>query len=301
MNYIGPLGPAIAISRSVRERLGSRTLGWNRNTMWKRTLSACCAAVLLVTSAAYAQDRATLTLRSGERVSGQLVDLGGIGYTVGVNGIERQIPQNDVSVIDFTGGTMSDADWAKFSGTSQVVLRSGQTFDGSLYDISGTTPLKLTIRTSTGERQVASSDVARIVMSRPEAAVGTSGTNPAVTATASASDPITVQANQPWTATGITVRKGQTVTLSTSGEIQLSANVNDVAGPGGSKTGRTAANAPFPKAPAGALIGRIGPNGGIFSIGASTSFVMPADGVLFLGINDDSFADNRGNFQVVIG
>ena len=74
--------------------------------MLKRTvLSAFCAAALLFTGAAYAQDSATLTLRSGEKVSGQLIDLGGVGYTIRVNGNERQIPQNDVSVIDFTGGT----------------------------------------------------------------------------------------------------------------------------------------------------------------------------------------------------
>ena len=64
----------------------------------------------------YAQSSATLTLRSGEKVSGDLVDLGGVGYTIRVNGNERQIAQNDVAVIDFTGGTMSDADWAKFIG-----------------------------------------------------------------------------------------------------------------------------------------------------------------------------------------
>jgi hypothetical protein len=74
---------------------------------------------MLVTGVAYAQDRATLTLRSGEKVSGQLVDLGGVGYTIRVGGSERQIAQNDVAVIDFTGATMTDADWAKFTGTSQ--------------------------------------------------------------------------------------------------------------------------------------------------------------------------------------
>ena len=35
------------------------------------------------------------------------------GFTIRVNGTERQIPANDVAVIDFTGGTMSDADWAR--------------------------------------------------------------------------------------------------------------------------------------------------------------------------------------------
>src|SRR5688572_32019514 len=130
-----------------------------RKTMVKRTvLSVFCAAALLFTGAAYAQDSATLTLRSGEKVSGQLVDLGGVGYTVRVGGTERHIPQNDVSVIDFTG-SLTDADWTSFTGTSKVVLRNGQTFDGSLYDIGGTSPLRLTIRTANGEREVASNEV----------------------------------------------------------------------------------------------------------------------------------------------
>ena len=41
---------------------------------------------------------------------------------------------------------MRDADWAKFTGPSVVVLRNGQTINGSLYDIGGASPLKLTIR-----------------------------------------------------------------------------------------------------------------------------------------------------------
>ena len=60
---------------------------------------------------------------------------------------ERNIPQNDVAVIDFTGGTMTDADWAKFSGGTQIVLRNGQSLDGQLIDIGGTNPLRLSIRT----------------------------------------------------------------------------------------------------------------------------------------------------------
>src|SRR5215207_3960331 len=117
-----------------------------RKTMLKRTvLSAFCATALFVTGAAYAQESATLTLRNGDKVSGQLMDLGGVGFTVSVNGTERHIAQNDVAVIDFTGGAMSDADWAAFTGTSKVILRNGQSFDGSLYDIGGSSPLRLTI------------------------------------------------------------------------------------------------------------------------------------------------------------
>ncbi len=267
--------------------------------MLKRTvLSAFCATALMFTGAVYAQDSATLTLRSGEKISGQLVDLGGVGYTVRVNGTERQIPQNDVSVIDFSGGTMSDADWAKFTGTSQIVMRNGQTMDGSLYDIGGTSPLRLTIRTGNGEREIASNEVARIVFSRPANAVAAT-TGAAIADTASVAGAVTVQANQPWTTTGVTVKKGQRINLATTGQVQLSDDANDVADANGAKNGRMATGGAL-RVPAGALIGKIGPNGTPFGVGGQTSIVAPAAGVLFLGVNDDGFGDNKGNYQVVI-
>ena len=231
--------------------------------MLKRTvLSAFCAAALFVTGAAYAQESATLTLRNGDKVSGQLVDLGGVGYTVTVNGTERHIAQNDVAVIDFAGGSMSDADWAAFNGTSKVMLRNGQSFDGSLYDIGGSSPLRLTIRTANGEREVSSNEVSRIVMSRPDnIAVATSGST-GIANTPSVAGAITVNANQPWTSTGISVKKGQRINLVTTGEVQLSDDTNDIANANGAKSGRTIANGLIKNGPAGALIGSdwISPN-----------------------------------------
>jgi hypothetical protein len=266
--------------------------------MLKRTvLSAFCAAAMLVTGVAYAQSSATLTLRSGEKVSGELVDLGGRGYTVKVSGADRQISQNDVAVIDFTGGTMNDADWAKFTGTTQVVLRNGQTIDGQLYDIAGRNPLRLTIKTAGGDRELSSNEVSRIVIARPENT--TTGTTGAATPGA-VPGAITVNGNQPWTSTGITVRRGQRLNFTTSGEVQLSPDANDVATADGAKTPRYAPNAPLRNVLAGALIGRIGPNGPAFAIGNQTTIVAPAAGILFLGVNDDGFTDNQGSFQVVV-
>jgi hypothetical protein len=59
----------------------------------------------------------------------------------------------------------------------------------------------------------------------------------------------------------------------------------------------------------GALIGRVGgvargrgaSGGQVFQIGDQTSVVMPADGTLYLGVNDSGLDDNRGNFSVRIG
>ena len=109
-----------------------------------------------------------------------------------------------------------------------------------------------------------------------------------------------MQANQPWTSTGINVKKGQRLTFATTGEIQLSDDASDIANADGAKNGRTAANAPLKGVPAGALIGKIGPNGTPFGIGNQTTIVAPASGLLYLGVNDDGFGDNKGNYQVVV-
>jgi hypothetical protein len=265
--------------------------------MLKRTvLSAFCAAAMLVTGVAHAQNSATLTLRSGEKVSGDLIDLGGVGFTMRVSGNERQIAQNDVAVIDFTGGTMSDADWAKFTGGTQIVLKNGQTIDGQLYDIGGTSPLRLSIKTGSGDRELSSNEVARIVLARPaNVATGTTGVSP----TAPVAGAITVHSNQPWTSTGMTVRRGQTLTFQTSGEVQLSDDATDIANADGSKKARYATNPQAKQVLAGALIGRIG-NGAPFAIGNQPTIVAPASGMLFLGVNDDGFEDNKGNFQVIV-
>src|SRR5918994_7446976 len=84
---------------------------------------------------------------------------------------------NDVSVIDFTGsGDVSEADLNRVSGGAQTIwLRNGQTIDGQLYDIAGTSPLRITVKTSSGDREFSSAEIGRIVLARPTSAVATSG------------------------------------------------------------------------------------------------------------------------------
>ena len=108
----------------------------------------------------------------------RLVDMGGSGFTVRVNGQERQIPANDVAVIDFAGGgDLTDADWARVGSGQAVWLRNGQTVDGQLYDIGGTSPLRVTVKTSGGEQNINSSEISRIVLARPNSGgVATEGT-----------------------------------------------------------------------------------------------------------------------------
>jgi hypothetical protein len=111
---------------------------------------------------------------------------------------------------------------------------------------------------------------------------------------------VIVPSNVEWTDTHITVTGGQSLRFESYGEIRLSFNRDDTAGPSGSNHDRFADKAPLPMIPAGALIGRVN-SGKPFPIGATTEALqMPAAGTLFLSVNDDHAADNSGNFVVKV-
>jgi hypothetical protein len=265
--------------------------------MLKRTILAAAIASAVVV-AAQAQEGATLVMRSGEKINAQVVDLGGVGLTVRVNGQERQIPLNDVAVIDFTGsGDLSDADWSKVGSGQVVWLRNGQTVNGQLYDIGGTRPLRVTFKTESGDRDFSSAEIGRIILARPKTAVATSGTSNTLSIPEGTG--IAVSGSQLWTPTGLTVRRGERLTINATGEVRLSSDAADIASPTGSKAGRMSANAPLPQVAAGALMAKVG-NSAPFPLGDHLTVTVPANGQLFLGINDDHVADNQGGFRVTI-
>ena len=106
---------------------------------------------------------------------------------------------------------------------------------------------------------------------------------------------VVVKAVDRWTRTGVLVREGEVVRLSSAGTVQLSGSAADTCSPEG--TGRRAPSAPMPDMPAGGLIARIGNAPPIF-IGADSAFRANASGQLLLGVNDDELSDNRGSFRV---
>jgi len=230
--------------------------------------------------------------------------MGGSGFEVRVGGASRRVPTGDVAVIDFTGSSsFPDNEVNQIpAGKHLIVLSSGQAVSGNLYDIGGTSPLRITVDTDSGRRDFNSNEVRRIYLARPSgsAATGTTrsttaqGVPPTLPATGGQ---IRVPANQRWTDTGITVRKGDRVTFNATGQIQLSSNASDTAGPAGASSGRYPTS-PLPRVLAGGLIGRVGPVA-VFAIGNQTTALgMPADGRLFLGVNDDDVNDNKGEFVV---
>jgi hypothetical protein len=248
-----------------------------------------------------AQESTSVALKSGEQFSGQLVDLGAPGFTFEVNGQKRVVPKNDVVSINFEGG--QDANKPSqidnlSAGQSAIVLKSGEVVVGEFYDIGGTEPLRLTFRTSGGEREVSSNDVRAIWVSKP--AAGTASTQPADIG----GQTVAVQARQRWTPTNITVKRGQTVRFQADGTVTVNTRSRVQADPGGNTSINNREN-PVPTAPTGALVARIGipgrgGSGAAFLVGNQDSVTMPADGPLLLGVNDTELDDNTGTFQVKV-
>lgn len=104
-------------------------------------------------------------------------------------------------------------------------------------------------------------------------------------------------ANNGWTNSGLVVRKGQRLRISSTGRVSLGpgrfSTPSGIPGADNDKLMRTEAT--------GALIAVIGDdNDDFLLIGTRRDFVAQRDGVLFLGVNEGNLADNTGTYDAVI-
>jgi hypothetical protein len=311
--------------------------------MTRKTFIIPALVAMLVAGAAqaYAQT-ATVVTHSGQRVRGQLVDMGSYGdvnygdVTVRFNGRDSQIPMGDVAMIDFVGDgrniPQAEAARANQSDQGMVVLRNGRTIDGLVVDMEPQLN-RAVVLGSFGRQNVALNQVARIYFGPDNMSAydrnwngpydGRNGNNgnygqygnngqygngqygQPVYGNGQFGQPVpgnfnrtvTVPSNQQWTSSGVDVRLGETIHFRASGNITLSNNPGDNATPAGAIDGRMAGKSPLPGVVGGLLIGRVN-NGHPFAIGADATITMPANGRLYLGINDDYVPDNTGNFVV---
>jgi hypothetical protein len=112
---------------------------------------------------------------------------------------------------------------------------------------------------------------------------------------------VTVPEKAKWTSTGIDVHQGDTIAFTAGGQIRWGPGRDEVAGPGGSpkKLKPTLGNYPVRTLGAGGLIGKIG-DGAPFAVGESATTTATTGGMLYLGINDNYFTGNSGEFEVAI-
>jgi CHAT domain-containing protein len=109
-----------------------------------------------------------------------------------------------------------------------------------------------------------------------------------------ASTTVSVPADSAWTRTGVALRAGQQLMIEADGEASLSQGV--ATGPDGTDRGAGAVPIIEGAAP-GALIAYIGATEP-FPVGERASLTAPADGELFLCVNDRSYDDNTGHYTV---
>jgi Ca2+-binding EF-hand superfamily protein len=138
-------------------------------------------------------------------------------------------------------------------------------------------------------------NLSRDEFSDPEVPVGTSSGN-----NASIGRPVvvTVVGNRQWVDTGLDVRAGDVLTIRADGTVRLSGNGNDTATPGGGN--RRAEGASLPNHPAGALIARVGNGAPIFVGDGRGINKLTTGGRLYLGVNDDHWDDNSGQFRATV-
>ena len=276
----------------------------------KLVLSLALGALVLP-SLSFAQrgPQATVLTRNGDRVVGQLEDVekGLVFVRVSLHD-QRRLGVGDVALIDFVGGAsgLPETELSLARGSNHVViLRNSSTLTGQFVDIRGgeesAAPgeaYSLVFRTTNGEeRRIPLDSVGRIYLGNFPGGGATTLPAPVDPAPAGATR---VPGNSTWVATPLSVRRGDTVRFNANGRVQLSEDPEDVAISAGSLRQRHAAGSPLPGNFAGALIAKVG-NSAPFPIGNNTDpITMPADGQLYLGINDDEVSDNRGEFVVTV-
>lgn len=282
--------------------------------MWRTWSCAITAMWIGIGALGAAQDRATVQMRDGSKFEGRIDELTGGELFVRVSQQDqRRVQVTTVALIDRVGGAsgLPDTEVREATGPQHLLLLSnGTSVKGELVAIRGgqgsaaeSAPRTYVFRADGREQSYGSEQVSRVYLgSYPFAAVPSApaGSPREPRETATAVDPpgaLHVAARGGWVSNGMRVRKGEWISFSTTGEVQLSNNPGDRAHAAG--TTRMAPGAPLPTVNAGALIGRIG-NSQAFGIGDQTAVPMPSDGVLYLTVNDDERADNSGEFIVSI-
>jgi hypothetical protein len=269
------------------------------------------ALVACASSYAIAAERATFILTDGARKSGTLTSHfagrenmfeGKINLGMD-DGTELRLPFEQVAVIDFAGGRPSAAELDAVPNDRDnhlLVLRGGYSQLGRLVNIIGGDTVRW--RNAAGqEQQYAVRDVLRVYLNGETARTVFNYTGSRRNA-GQAANPVTIQvdARQPWSDSGLTVRQGEQLSFRAAGQIQYAANRRDTTGPNGNAASRRA-EFPASGAPVGALIGKIDQGGAPFVIGSQAQpIAMPASGHLYIGVNDSNFGDNNGAYSVTI-
>jgi len=133
-------------------------------------------------------------------------------------------------------------------------------------------------------------------------AINNAGTSPWAGFGCTGTPGLVLSGSRKWTNTKVTVPAGDEVGITAGGQITVSPT--ETVGPAGDPSCTPAQNFPggafpAPSLPCYSLIARIG-NGPPFEVGTSALITATSSGVLYVGINDDTFSGNSGSWNVNI-
>jgi hypothetical protein len=109
---------------------------------------------------------------------------------------------------------------------------------------------------------------------------------------------IRIYAYRDWQGTGVRVHQGDLVSIQARGT--WSYTPDEYHGPEGHRRYSAPTFYPVPGIPGGALIGRIGTDGGFFYVGRSARWWATDGGQVYLRIDDDILSDNEGFVEIQI-
>jgi hypothetical protein len=111
---------------------------------------------------------------------------------------------------------------------------------------------------------------------------------------------VTVPMNEVAVSTGVWCAAGDTLEITASGQAWHDATEESLVGPDGLTGGEVPEARVFADANTASLIGALDSTNEPFYVGYARTYVCPADGTLYLGINDTYLVGNHGSFQAQV-
>ena len=129
--------------------------------------------------------------------------------------------------------------------------------------------------------------------------LGTSGSSGS-DGSASTTTELDVPMNEAAVSTGVSCAAGDTLEITASGQAWHDATEGSLVGPDGLTGGEVPEARVFADANTASIIGALDSTNEPFYVGNAATYVCPADGTLYLGINDTHLEGNHGSFQVQV-
>ena len=183
-----------------------------------------------------------------------------------------------------------------------LVFRDGRRVDGELVAVSGGTVEFRERRGGSRVLRVDRGEVRAIELASSNVASQAPDDARSVRPRGLREKDVLVSGDVAFVDTGIDLRPGQQIYLESAGNVWWKPNERTgPAGEAGSDRERDSRR-PMPRRPTGGLIGKVGhESSDLFFIGDDPGPIRARSaGRLFLGVNDDYFQDNHGNFRVVV-